>query len=152
MTIAWTYLDKRGAAVDALKDFASMEYIIANHDDDEEAIREDMTAVGSPALGGQPSGGNPHGGEARLTAQLDEIDVLKERYRQALEYMRWFRPAWEQLLDDDQFILTEFFLREDISKSEAILNIGNRLHIERSWVYKKKDVALTRLALLLYGK
>ena len=38
MTIAWTYLDKRGAAVDALKDFASMEYIIDNHADDEEAM------------------------------------------------------------------------------------------------------------------
>jgi hypothetical protein len=27
MTIAWIYLDKKSAAVDALKDFASMEYI-----------------------------------------------------------------------------------------------------------------------------
>jgi len=152
MTIAWTYLDKRGAAVDALKDFASMEYIIDNHVEDVDAVREDMTAVGSPALGGQPSGGNPHGGEARLTAQLDEIDVLKERYRQALEYMKWFRPAWNELSADEQFILTEFFLRQDITKTEAILNIGERLHIERTWVYKKKDAALTRLALLLYGK
>jgi len=152
MTIAWTYLDKRGAAVDALKDYASMEYIIDNHADNEEAIREDMTAVGSPSIGGAPGGSNPHGSEVRLTAQLDEIDVLKERYRQALEFMEWFRPAWERLTVDEQFILREFFLRDDIPKSEAVLNIGNRLHIERSWVYKKKDAALTRLALLLYGK
>jgi hypothetical protein len=152
MTIAWTYLDKRGAAVDALKDFASMEYIIANHAEDEEAIREDMTAVSAPALGGQPSGHNPHAGEARLAAQLDEIDVLKERYRQALEYMEWFRPAWNEMTEDERFILREFFLREDIAKTEAILNIGERLHIERTWVYKKKDATLTRLALLLYGK
>ena len=129
-----------------------MEYIIANHADDEEAIREDMTAVSAPALGGQPSGYNPHAGEARLAAQLDEIDVLKERYRQALEYMAWFRPAWEQLSEDERFILREFFMRMDINKTDAILNIGERLHIERAWVYKKKDAALTRLALLLYGK
>ena len=151
MTIAWTYLDKRGAAVDALKDFASMEYIIANHADDEEAIREDMTAVGSPALGGQPSGHNPHGGEARLTAQIDEIDVLKERYRQALEYMAWFRPAWEEMPEEEQFVLREFF-RDDNSKSESVLLIGDRLHLERAQVYRRKDKALNRLALLLYGK
>ena len=152
MTIAWTYLDKRGAAVDALKDFASMEYIIANHAEDEEAIREDMTAIGSPALGGQPSGHNPHAGEARLAAQLDEIDVLKERYRQALEYMAWFRPAWEQLSEDERFILREFFMRTDINKTDAMLNIGDRLHIERTHVYRRKDKALEHLALLLYGK
>jgi hypothetical protein len=152
MTIAWTYLDKRGAAVDALKDFASMEYIIANHADDEEAIREDMTAVSAPALGGQPSGHNPHAGEARLAAQLDEIDVLKERYRQALEYMTWFRPAWEQLSEDEQFILREFFLLEDITKTKAFINIRERLHIERTHVYRRKDKALEHLALLLYGK
>jgi len=151
MTIAWTYLDKRGAAVDALKDFASMEYIIDNHADDEEAIREDMTAVGSPALGGQPSGHNPHGGEARLTAQIDEIDVLKERYRQALEYMAWFRPAWEEMPEEEQFVLREFF-RDDNSKSESVLLIGDRLHLERAQVYRRKDKALNRLALLLYGK
>ena len=151
MTIAWTYLDKRGAAVDALKDFASMEYIIDNHVDDEEAIREDMTAVGSPALGGQPSGHNPHGGEARLTAQIDEIDVLKERYRQALEYMAWFGPAWEKLGEDDRFVLGAFYQR-DGKQEDAIGEICDRYFIERSSAYNKKNRALAKLTLLLYGK
>ena len=152
MTIAWTYLDKRGAAVDALKDFASMEYIIANHAGDEEVIREDMTAIGSPALGGQPSGHNPHAGEARLAAQLDEIDVLKERYRQALEYMAWFRPAWNELTEDERFVLTEFYTTEESSQTDAIGNICDRFHIERTSAYKRKGRALARLAVLLYGK
>jgi len=151
MTIAWTYLDKRAAAVDALKDFASMEHIIDTYADDEEAMREDMAAIGSPALGGQPSGHNPHAGEVRLTAQLDEIDVLKERYRQALEFMGWFRPAWEELKHEEQLILREFF-RDDVSKSEIVLSIGEELHLERAQVYRRKDKALNRLALLLYGK
>ena len=151
MTIAWTYLDKRGAAVDALKDFASMEYIIANHAEDEEALREDMTAVSAPALGGQPSGHNPHAGEARLAAQLDEIDVLKERYRQALEYMAWFRPAWNEMPEDEQLLLREFF-RDDTNKAAVVEHIGETLHLERAQVYRRKDKAVNRLALLLYGK
>jgi hypothetical protein len=151
MTIAWTYLDKRGAAVDALKDFASMEYIIANHAEDEAAIREDMTAIGSPALGGQPSGHNPHAGEARLAAQLDEIDVLKERYRQALAYMAWFGPAWEKLSEDDRFVLTAFYQHEG-KQEDAVGEICDRFFIERSSAYNKKNRAIAKLTLLLYGK
>jgi hypothetical protein len=152
MTIAWIYLDKKTAAVDALKDYASMDYIIINSPDDLDEARTRMTAVRSSVPDGMPRTSDPHAGEARLAASLDEIDVLKERYRRALEYMEWFRPAWDALTDDEQFILTEFFLREDVNKTEAIGNISDRLHIERSWVYKKKDAALTRLSLLLYGK
>jgi len=152
MTIAWIYLDKRTAAIDALKDYSSMEYIIQNQSEDVKQIREQMTALPSAVPNGLPRTKNPHAVETRLAASLDEIDVLRERYRRALEYMEWFRPAWDALTDDERFILTEFFLREDISKTEAIGNISDRLYIERSWVYKKKDAAIMRLTLLLYGK
>ena len=152
MTIAWIYLDKKTAAVDALKDYASMEFIIHNHRCDMEEVRSKMTALPSGSLSHISKEMNPKSGEARLAASLDEIDVLKERYRRALEYMEWFQPAWEKLTDDEQFILKEFFAREDITKTEAILNIGERLRIERTHVYRRKDKALDRFALLLYGK
>lgn len=139
MKIAWIYLDKKTAAIDALKDYSSMEYIIQNHPDEVEDVRDRMMALPSGASDGLPRQRDPHATEARLASSLDEIDVLKERYRRALEYMEWFLPAWDALTADEQFILTELFLRDDISKTEAILNIGDRLHIERSWVYKKKD-------------
>jgi hypothetical protein len=152
MTIAWIYLDKRSAAIDALKDYASMEYILANHTDNLEEVRERLISLPSSAPTGMPRSKNPHALEARLAASLDEIDVLKERYRRALEYMEWFQPAWDALTEDEQYILTEFFLREDINKTEAIGNIGERLFIERTHVYRRKDKAIDHLTLLLYGK
>lgn len=152
MTIAWIYLDKKTAAVDALKDYASMDYIIHNHRDDLEEAQSKMTALPSASLARLSKQMNPKAGEARLAASLDEIDVLKERYRRALEYMEWFSPAWDALTEDERFILSEFFLREDIRKTDAIFNIGDRLHIERTHVYRKKEKALEHLALLLYGK
>ena len=152
MKIAWIYLDKKTAAIDALKDYASMEYIVNNCPDDLAEVRERMTAIPSANLTGLPKQRNPQSGEARLAASLDEIDVLKERYRRALEYMEWFRPAWDVLTEEEQLILSEFFLREDISKTEAILNLGEQFHLERAQVYRRKDKALDRLALLLYGK
>ncbi|WP_242965212.1 hypothetical protein [Petroclostridium xylanilyticum] len=53
--------------------------------------------------------------------------------------------------EEEQFILTEFFVN-DVSKTEAVANIGEKLFLERAQVYRRKDKALNHLALLLYGK
>ena len=152
MKIAWIYLDKRGAAIDALKDYAAMAYIIENHADDLEETRAVATNPPSSAMTGMPGRHNPQAYETRLAASLDEIDVLKERYRRALEYMEWFQPAWEALTDEEQFLLNECFVREDINKTEAVGNVSDKLHIERTHVYRRKGKAIDHLALMLYGK
>ena len=149
--IAWKYLNKKTATADALRDFDSMEFILNNSADDEMETRERMTAL--PSLSdGQPSAHDPRASESRLVSQLDEIDIIKERYRQALEYMAWFKPAWAELTEEEQYILTEFFLHAEMSKTDAVLNIGDKLCLERAQVYRRKDKAVARLALLLYGK
>ena len=152
MTIAWIYLDKRGATIDALKDYASMEFIIQNQPDELAEAEERLVSVPSAVLNGLPRAHNPHAGETRLAASLDEIDVLKERYRRALEYMEWFRPAWDALSEDEQFVLTAFYLSPDSQQGDAVAAICDNFNIERSSAYNKKNRALTRLALLLYGK
>ena len=151
MTIAWIYLDKKTAAVDALKDYASMEFIIQNHRGDLEEVRTKMTSLPSASVSRISKESDPKAGESRLAASLDEIDVLKERYRRALEYMEWFQPAWDSLTDDERYVLSEYFLRDDL-KTNAIHNICERFSLERSAAYKRKDTALTKIALLLYGK
>ena len=42
MSIIWKYLDKRSAAVDALKDYGSMKFIIEHTDDEIKAAYEKM--------------------------------------------------------------------------------------------------------------
>ena len=150
--IAWTYLDKKAAAVDALRDFGSMEYIVLNHRVNLAEARESMTTLHSASVARLSKQTNPNSGDGRLAAQLDGIDVLKERYRQALEYMEWFKPAWEKLSDDDRFVLEEFYTRSDDGQADTIGNICARFHIERTSAYKRKNRALAKLAVLLYGK
>jgi len=152
MTIAWVYLDKKSAAINALKDYADMEYIIQHTPFDVADARDKMSVVRSATISDMPKHTpNPHAGEERIAAAIDEIDVLKERYRRALEYMEWFRPAWEQLGEDEQFLLRQFFCLE-ISKTDAVCNIYDKLYIERSQAYNRKEKAVAHLALLLYGK
>lgn len=95
MSIIWKYLDKRSAAVDALKDYSSMEFIIANTSSEITNTRDKMCGVRSPQFDGTPRTHNPQAGEERILKGIEEIDILQERYRQAVEYMEWFKPACE---------------------------------------------------------
>ena len=79
------------------------------------------------------------------------IDLLKERYKQAVEYMAWFVPCCEELSDDERYILDTFYLNED-TKTEAVYCICDYFGIERSSAYRYKDKALEHLSTLLYGK
>ena len=151
MSIIWKYLDKRSAAVDALKDYSSMEFIIANTSSEIKNARDKMSGVRSPQFDGMPRTHNPQAGEERILKGIEEIDILQERYRQAVEYMEWFKPAWEQLSADERYVL-ETFYDEECSQTGAVYEICDHFNIERSSAYNKKNRALAKLAVLLYGK
>ena len=153
MNIIWHYLDKRTAAVNALKDFGSMQYIINHTESEIDTVHDRISAVCSPALSHMPKGSrNPHANEDRIIAGIDEIDVLKERYRQAVEYMDWFQPAWMALSEDERYVLQTFYWNEDECQTDAVYDVCEHFNIERSSAYNKKNRAIQHLALLLYGK
>lgn len=152
MSVIWKYLDKRSATIAAIKDFSAMEFIIAHTDEEIIAEQEKMIGVSSPRWDGMPHAYNPQAGEDRLVKVIDEIDVLRERYRQAVEYMEWFKPAWDALSEEEQFVLETFFSEENTYGSSAIYYIQEHLKIEQSTAYKRKNRALDHLTVLLFGK
>ena len=152
MSIIWKYLDKRSAAVDALKDYSSMKFIIEHTDDEIKAAYEKMGGVSSPQSDGMPRMHNPHAVEDRMIKGIEEIDVLKERYRQAVEYMAWFLPAWEELSGDERYVLEAFYGDGNEYGSSVIYKIADHFHIEQSSAYNKKNRALHHLTILLFGK
>ena len=152
MSIIWKYLDKRSAAVDALKDYGSMKFIIEHTDDEIKAAYEKMGGVSSPQSDGMPHTHNPHAVEDRMIKGIEEIDVLKERYRQAVEYMAWFLPAWEELSEDERYVLEAFYGDGNEYGSSVIYKIADYFHIEQSSAYNKKNRALHHLTILLFGK
>ena len=152
MSIIWKYLDKRSAAVDALKDYGNMKFIISNTDDEIKAAYEKMGGVGSPQPDGMPHAHNPHAAEDRMVKGIEEIDVLRERYRQAVEYMEWFLPAWEELSEDDRYVLDAFYSEENEYGSSAAEDVADYFGIERASAYRRKNRALAKLTTLLFGK
>ena len=96
MSIMWKYLDKRSATIAAIKDYDAMQFILSSTGDEIKRTYEKMTGIGSPNYDGMPKACNPQAAEDRIIKNIDEIDIIKERYRQAVEYMDWFKPAWEE--------------------------------------------------------
>lgn len=154
MMIPWMYLNKEAASINALKDYASMEQIIESYADDLTESSEFLTSPHSAGITTVPKkgSGNIRSTERRMADAIDRIDVVKERYAKALEYMAWFRPAWDALDEPEQQLLEEFYLEEGKTRAEIVKSLCEKMFCEKSSVYRAKEKALGHLTLLLYGK
>ncbi len=152
MNVIWMYLNKKDAAVNALKDYGKMKHIIDHTEEEIQRVYSRIAGVGSPAIEKMPSANNPQAGEDRMIKGIEEIDVLRERLRQAKEYMAWFQPAWDALSDDDQFVLDAFFSGGNEYVAGAADTVAEHFCIERASAYRKKNRALDNLTTLLYGR
>ncbi len=152
MNVIWMYLNKKDATVNALKDYGKMKHIIDHTEEEIQRVYSRIAGVGSPAIEKMPSANNPQAGEDRMIKGIEEIDVLRERLRQAKEYMAWFQPAWRALSDDDQSVLDAFFSGGNEYGAGAADTVAEHFCIERASAYRKKNRALDNLTTLLYGR
>ena len=82
----------------------------------------------------------------------DTLDALAAKYHQAQAYMAWFQPAWEAITADERFVLQCFYMQAEQQQTDNVYDICEAFRIERTSAYKKKDRALSRLSLMLYGR
>lgn len=151
MSIIWKYLDKRSATIAAIKDYDSMAFIIRDTEAQIERANDKLTSAG-PKLSAIPSVHDPKATEKKILAAVDQINILQERYSEAQEYMAWFTPAWAQLVEEEQYILRTFYSEKNGYGCNAAYEIADKLHIEQAAAYKRKNRALSRLQVLLFGR
>ena len=153
MKIGWVYLDKKAAALRAVKDYNIMDHIIRNYLSAIEEARTRMDSTRSPVLSFAHGSSNLTASEEeRIVEAIDSINVIEERYRCAVDYMNWFLPAWSALNEVERIILSEFYQTDYVSRTTVINSLNLKLYLERAQIYRYKDKALERLALLLYGR
>jgi DNA-directed RNA polymerase specialized sigma subunit len=148
--IAWKYLDKQQATLNALSDYRNMEAIIEITPVEIKDIKESMSSPKGSVIDGMPRASDIRSGENLVCNSIDQCDVLQNRYLQAVEFMSWFTPAWLELSEEERLLLEAFYMGED-NKTTAVENISEQLNIERAQIYRRKDKALNRLAIFLYG-
>ena len=152
MNICWLYLDKKGATISAIKDYDNMQYILDHTEENIREKRQAMESLGAVNMDGMPKAHNVRAGEDKIIDAVDEIDAMKERYRQAQEYMAWFKPAWEHLTEDERYVLEVCYQGNDTQGRYALEEIAAKYKIARTSAHKKKSRAIGRLTTMLYGK
>lgn len=146
-----SYLDLKKATVNAICDYPSMQFIIDNTSDEIKAKYDQMMRLSSPSYSDMPRVVDHRSSTQKMNDTLADIDLLRERYQQARQYMAWFVPAWNELTNDERYILNTFYINEE-TKTEAVYCICDYFGIERSSAYRYKDKAVEHLSTLLYGK
>ena len=148
--IALTYINKSSATVAAMKDYENMKLIISATSKDVKDAYEDMFSTRSSQIDGLPKTHNPQAGENKIVGSLEKINIMQERYRQAVEYMAWFEAAWLSLTSEEQVILKEFYMQIS-QRSGATTRLCNLLCYSEAHVERLRNKTLSRLTKLLYG-
>ena len=63
-----------------------------------------------------------------------------------------FLPAWNELTEDERYVLETFYGEDNQYGASAIYDICDHFGIERSSAYNRKNRALSHLVTLLFGK
>jgi hypothetical protein len=147
--IAWNYLNKKSATINALSDYMNMAKIIDITPDEIKFLEDGMYKINSSSIDGLSKSHDNKGDEV-LCKTIDKIDVLKERYRQAKEFMTWFEPAWNMLKEEDKILLSEFYFK-DQSKTRSYANLVEKLCYSERNLRIIKDKVTDKLSKLLFG-
>lgn len=148
--IALKYINKNAATVAAIRDYDNMRFIMSSTPQEIKDRYAEMTSPSRPKLSDMPSERNFQAGTDKLAVQIDKLDILRDRYRQANEYMDWFGPAWSNLSDIEQKILAEFY-KTDNQKSGATYRLMHELNYSESHIERLRSNALNHLRCILYG-
>ena len=147
---AWYSLDKEKATIEALMEYEHMTCIINLTPDEIKTWEERLISPGSSVIDGLPKPMNPHGREHMVVNGLLKINLMYQRYRQALEYMAWFKPAWDVLTEEEQIILSAYYMTGQ-NKKYAVEDLASKLYISQSNISRRKMKALKHLRILLFG-
>lgn len=69
-----------------------------------------------------------------------------------MEYMAWFVPAWEELSEDERYVLEAFYGADNGYGSNAADEVADYFQIERASAYRRKNRIPEKLTVLLFGR
>lgn len=149
--IAYKYIDTKGATIAALRDYKNMRAIIDNTPEKVKETYTNIININAIKINDVPQQSYVHYQEDKIIKSLDKIDLLEERYKIALEYMKWFTPAWNSLKKDEKVILEKFYMAGNL-KSGATKQLCEDLYSSSSTIDRIRRKSLEKLSLVLYGK
>lgn len=149
--IAWEYINKVAATVNAVRDYENMRNVIEITPEEIKEQQGRMVSVGGGSVTVSTGVHDPRSGEKAIASAIDKIDVLTERYKGAVEYIRWFEPAWQKITELERTVLREFYMTGN-QRSGANRRLQAELQYSEAQIERLRKKSLWKFSMLLFGK
>ena len=135
-------------AIDKLKNYEAHKEALESIPKEIKRLESVYTGIRSATTDGTPVSG---GGSTREDTMLSNIvhrDELKRRLREAQLWVSQVDKALAILDDEERLVLDKFYI---LRAKGSVGELCERLNVEQATVYRKRDSALRRFTIALYG-
>lgn len=138
----------RHEAIDKLKNYEARKEALGSIPQEIKRLELIYTGIRSAVADGTPVSESSNTREDATLSNIVHRDELKRRLKEARLWVSQVEKALAVLDDEERLVLYKFYIHPAKGSVDALCE---RLHIERSTVYRKRDNALRRFTLALYG-
>lgn len=135
-------------AIDKLKNYVAHQEALGNIPKEIKRLESAYAGIRSATTDGTPVSGGGNTREDSMLSNIVHRDELKRRLREARLWVAQVDKALAVLDDEERLVLDYFYIHR------AKGNVGElceRLNVEQATVYRKRDSALRRFTIALYG-
>ena len=135
-------------AMEKLRTYETMQAALKNLPREISRLEEEYKAIGSQIFSGKSAGRNLRSREDGMINNIVRRQELQWSLDQAQQWMQTVSTALDVLEPEEVGILQQLYI---CPKSDGIERLCEKLHLERSSIYRKRDSALRKFTLALYG-
>lgn len=139
----------RGEAVEKLRKYDAMCRSLQNIPLEVKRLEVDARAIRGARTDGTPVKGGGSGREDALINNIAHRQELTWALEQAKYWVDITRRGLETLTPEEKLVLQRFYLTPE---QGSVQRLCMELGVEQSSIYRKRDKALRRFALALYGQ
>ena len=131
-----------------LRDYAAKEQSLESVAERIAQLQAEMTCVRSATTDSTAVHGGGNCREDALLNNIAERDELERVKLSTAEWLEWVNGALTALSDTDKNLLDKFYINR---RKGHVERLCEEMHLEKAQVYRRKEAALRKFTLLLYG-
>lgn len=131
-----------------LRDYSAKEQSLESVTERITQLNLEMSCVRSATTDGTAVHGGGNGREDALLNNIAERDELERAKLSTAEWLEWVNGALTALSDTDKNLLDKFYINR---RKGHVERLCEEMHLEKAQVYRRKEAALRKFTLLLYG-
>lgn len=141
-------MDYKREAADKLRQYTARQSSLDRTAEELLRLEAEFTRIRSAGVDATPVAGGTNTREDRLVGNIAQRAELQAARQDTERWLRIMDSALAELTEEERLILARFYIQRERGAADRL---GEELHLERAQVYNRKNAALKRFTLLLYG-